>query len=277
MTFSGYLMESAEENLRLDLKTDEERLKKQVRWAGVEAGMRVADIGCGSGKTTFFMQQLVAPEGESLGLDISKPRIAFAREHYSAPGLQFVCRDVFDPLDDLGSFDFVWSRFLLEYHRVRCGEIVEKLATLVKPGGILCLADLDYNCLTHYGFPERLVLAIQGLIGTVERRAGFDPYVGRKLYAYMYDLGFEDIEVTMIPHHLIFGDLNEVDSFNWTQKLLVAGKRVGYAFPEYNGDFEAFREEFLRCFADPRRFTYTPLICCRGRRPFPGNASAPCG
>lgn len=267
MTDSGYLMESAEENLRLDLKTDEERLKRQVLWAGLTSGMRVADIGCGSGKTTFFMQQIVAPGGKSLGLDISEPRIDFAREHYSGPGLDFVCRDVFDSLDDLGLFDFVWSRFLLEYHRTRCRDIVDKLAKLVKPGGILCLADLDYNCLTHYGFPERLNKAIEGLIGTVERRANFDPYVGRKLYAFMYDLGFEEIELTLMPHHLIFGKLDEVDAFNWTQKLLVAGKNAGYDFPQYEEGFESFREEFLRCFADPRRFTYTPIICCRGRKP----------
>ncbi len=36
-----YLMESEEESIRLDLKTDPRTIQKQARWAGIQAGMRV--------------------------------------------------------------------------------------------------------------------------------------------------------------------------------------------------------------------------------------------
>ena len=50
-----YLMESDDETLRLQLKTDQKTLEKQAKWAGIQPGMRVADIGCGAGKTSFFL------------------------------------------------------------------------------------------------------------------------------------------------------------------------------------------------------------------------------
>ncbi|MBQ0718518.1 MAG: hypothetical protein KBT64_15005, partial [Sulfitobacter litoralis] len=77
----------------------------------------------------------------------------------------------------------------------------------------------------------------------------------------------QNIDVSMAPHHLIFGELNEIDDFNWTKKVEVAVKKLGYEFKEYKGGYEEFFEEFKNFFSDPRRFTYTPLICCRGNKP----------
>ncbi len=54
MNHRGYLMESDEETLRLDLKTDAKTVEKQALWAGIKPGMRVADLGFGSGKTTLL-------------------------------------------------------------------------------------------------------------------------------------------------------------------------------------------------------------------------------
>ncbi len=266
MTDHSYLMESDEEIFRLELKTDEHVLKQQALWAGIKPGMRVADIGCGPGKTTAILNHLAQPRGVAVGVDGSQERIAYATEKYAQEGARFECKDIYGPLEGLGQFDFIWSRFFLEYHRARSFEIIGKLATLLKPGGILCLVDLDNNCLNHFGFPARLDRAIRGIMDRLERESDFDPYLGRKLYSYLYDLDFKDIRVSMTPHHLIYGELNDIDAYNWTKKALIAGKESGYRFEEYGGGFEEFLEEFETCFADPRRFTYTPLICCRGRK-----------
>ena len=265
--FSKYLMESSDEIERLERKTDPEVVRLQARWAGVKPGMRVADIGCGSGKTSDILYNMLHPGGQVVGLDFSEERIAYARKKYAKPGLDFVRRSITDPLDDLGTFDFVWVRFLLEYHRSRSFEIAEKLSELTRPGGILCLIDLDYNCMSHFGMPERLVQALHGCMAKLETSADFDPHVGIKLYSFLFDLGYEQIDVTLQPHHLIFGELKEQDAFNWGKKIEHAVRRSGYEFLEYEGGYDEFVDEFQRFFANPRRFTYTPVIACRGCKP----------
>lgn len=260
-------MESDEEVIRLDLKTDSKIVIEQALWAGIRPGMRVADIGCGSGKTSFYLNKLAQPNGETLGIDFSEQRINYGKNHYTAKGLIFLCRDVREPLDDIGVFDFIWIRFLLEYYRMGSFQILKNIFHILKPGGILCLIDLDYNCLTHFGIPNRLEKAIHGMMTTVEKYADFDPYAGRKLYTYLYDLGCQEIDVKLLSHHLIYGHLKKTDEFNWSKKVEAAGEKSGYKFQEYAAGYPEFVEEFKTAFADPRRFTYTPVICTKGRKP----------
>lgn len=259
-------MESETEALRLEMKTARKEVIDQALWAGLAPEMRVADIGCGSGKTTFILHELVQPHGEVVGVDSSADRIFHAKRNYHAKGLSYCCRDFCETLEDLGLFDFIWVRFVLEYHREKAFEIVKNISRLLKPGGILCLIDLDYNCLSHFGIPARLEQTIFNIMKKLESESDFDPYMGRKLYSFLYDLDFENISVSLSAHHLIAGTLEKVDAFNWARKVEVAVKRSGYEFLEYNGGFDEFFEEFQKFFRDPRRFTYTPLISCRGQK-----------
>ena len=52
-------MEDDQESVRLDRKTDGATVEKQALWAGIKPGMRVADLGCGAGKTTFHLNKLI--------------------------------------------------------------------------------------------------------------------------------------------------------------------------------------------------------------------------
>jgi SAM-dependent methyltransferase len=264
---NDYLMENEEEVLRLDLKTDNRVTARQALWGGVKPGMRVADIGCGSGKTTFKLAELAQPEGTAIGVDIANQRIEYAKKQYSSPAIKFHCADARKPLDHLGTFDFIWVRFLLEYYRKNSFEIVKNICSILKPGGILCLIDLDYNCLSHFGLSKRMEKTLSVIMHNLEEMHNFDPYVGRKLYSFLYDLGFEDLDVDMAAHHLFFGEMKKSDIFNWTKKVEISAKRLGFRFDDYEGGYDEFFAEFEAFFSDPRRFTYTPVICCRGRKP----------
>jgi len=97
MSGPTYFMESEEESLRLDIKTDPGAVEEQARWAGVVPGMRVVDLGCGAGRTTHILHRLVQPGGEVVGIDHSQPRIDYAVEHYSENGIFYVLRLGFRP------------------------------------------------------------------------------------------------------------------------------------------------------------------------------------
>jgi SAM-dependent methyltransferase len=265
MKRKAYLMESEREALRLDLKTDPEKVRMQALWAGIRPGMRVADVGCGIGKTTSILNELVQPGGSAVGLDTSEERNRLARASYPHPSLSFELRDVRDDLTDLGTFDFVWVRFFLEYFRRESFEIVRDLTVLLKEGGILCLIDLDYNSMTYHGMPEKLERALASAMTKLRQRANFDPFVGRKLYSYLYDLGYTDIEVSVSAHHVIYGELSEADAFNWLAKVDTVARK-GYVDLSEFGTLEDFLKEFRKFIETPRRFIYSPLIICRGSR-----------
>jgi len=75
-------------------------------------GERIIDIGCGSGATTIAFAQKVIPSGHVLGVDVSGPMLARARQTASKElPVDFALADAtvypFDP----GSFDLLASRF----------------------------------------------------------------------------------------------------------------------------------------------------------------------
>jgi ubiquinone/menaquinone biosynthesis C-methylase UbiE len=80
--------------------------------AKAKAGERVVDVGCGAGATTIALAQKVGPTGSVLGVDISAPMLARARQIAQAGmPIEFVLADAtvypFEP----ASFDLLASRF----------------------------------------------------------------------------------------------------------------------------------------------------------------------
>ncbi len=263
-----YFMENEKEALRMDMKTDPIKIEKQAMWAGIKPNMRIADIGCGPGKTTCCLSRLIHPDGKAFGIDNSKERVAYAKKHYSDDNIEYICRDIKEPLTDLGLFDFIWVRFVLEYYRSTSFDIVKNLSMALKPNGILCLIDLDLNSMNHYSLPENLEKSLNGAIKQLEEQRDFDPYAGRKLYSYLYDLNYTNINMDITAHHVIFGKLEKRDEFNWITKVVVAGKNSGYDFhKDFKNGFDGFYDAFKKFFVNPRRFTYTPVIACCGRKP----------
>ena len=265
---TSYLMENLEEGLRLELKTDPEAVREQALWCGVKPGVRVLDAGCGPGKVTSILHEMVRPGGHILGVDYSEARIEHARNVYgSQSGMEFMLQDLTKPIKGAGLFDLVWVRFFLEYYQKESVQIIKNLGSLLKAGGTLCLLDLDYNCLTHYELSEPMEAVLIKLMKRLQKGFNFDPYAGRKLYAYLYDLGYENIAVRLVAHHLIYGDVKDRDMFNWIKKVEVASAKAPEVFKRYPGGREAFFADFRSFFSSPRRFTYTPLIICKGIKP----------
>lgn len=265
----SYLMENDQEAFRLDIKTNPEAVRKEADWCGISPGLRVLDAGCGPGKVTSILQEKIHPGGSILGIDYSMERIMYAKKHYYSGklGIDFRVHDLRDPLQGAGLFDLIWVRFVLEYNRAESVKIIENLTACLKPGGRLCLLDLDYNCLSHYELPHELEEILLQAMTMVEKVNNFDPYVGRKLYSYLYDLGYEDIRMDLKAHHLIYGKAKEPDLFNWTKKLEMSSRKASSVFERYPGGHKKFFTDFVEFFNDPRRFTYTPLILCKGMKP----------
>jgi SAM-dependent methyltransferase len=264
----SYLMENSEEEKRLDIKTDPDAVKEQALWFGIASGARVLDVGCGPGKTTALLHDLIQPNGEAVGVDIANTRILHAKKYYGErPGIDFQVRDIRLPMKDLGQFDFIWVRFILEYYRKDAIDIIKNISANLKPGGCMCLLDLDYNCLSHWEMPQAMEGILNKTMLYMQEYFNFDLYAGRKLYAHLYDLGFEYISLNILPHHLIYGKLKYSDEFNWMKKMEIGAQKAPHIFEAYSGGSKKFLNDLKMFLRDPRRFTYSPLILCKGRKP----------
>src|SRR5689334_9578993 len=66
--------------------------------AGLQRGMRVADVGCGVGMVTGLLASLVGDEGRVVGIDVSGEQIAQARQrlHGEVANASFVEASAYD-------------------------------------------------------------------------------------------------------------------------------------------------------------------------------------
>lgn len=82
--------------------------------AGLQAGERVLDVGCGNGATTIAAARLVWRGGRVTGVDLSEPMLALARrraDHASVDNVDLVHADAQIHPFERASFDAVISRF----------------------------------------------------------------------------------------------------------------------------------------------------------------------
>lgn len=100
-------------------------------------GEKVLDLGCGFGDTTQRLAALVGPDGEAVGVDVSEPFVAAAREEGAGvDNVRFLCGDV--QTMDLGeSFDYAFSRMGLMFF-ANPVQALRNVHSALVPGGRLC-------------------------------------------------------------------------------------------------------------------------------------------
>lgn len=252
---SSYLMESDKENERIDRKTDRSLVHEQATWAGIKPNHRALDVGCMTGITTKYLSNLCR---EVVGIDANPDRTIYALEHHCNSSTKFIHHDIIKPwLNDLGFFDFVWCRFYLEYHAKETKQILRNMLRYVSPGGLVCLIDLDLNCLIHYPVPEVSQETFDKIAQYTYSNLNFDAYVGRKLYTLMVDAGLTDLRVKVDGYNVIAGEPTELDLFNWACKQ----EKLTELIP-----FDDATEAVDKSFKSPQGFTYTPIIQVVGRK-----------
>lgn len=81
--------------------------------AGIAAGERVLDVGCGMGETTLELGRRVGPGGSVVGVDVSAPMLERARAAALAAGAANVAFESADAQTTAlpGPFDALYSRF----------------------------------------------------------------------------------------------------------------------------------------------------------------------
>ncbi len=159
-------------------------------------GMSLLDCGCGPGSITADLAQAVSP-GEAVGLDFQQSQVDAATALASERGVanaRFVQGDIYHlPFED-ASFDAAFANMVFEHLRQPLVALREMYRVL-KPGGVAGVQSPDFSgCMLAPETPvvsEALELCLR-----FRQHNGGDPYVGKKLRAYLVDAGFKRTEAS---------------------------------------------------------------------------------
>lgn len=110
--------------------------------AGFAPGETVVEIGCGGGRLTRQIAELVTPDGVVVGVDISPTLVALAAERAAADGIDniaFVAVDAQTGMPEQAPFDRLVSRFGVMFFADPAAAMAN-LRGMLKPGGRLDFA-----------------------------------------------------------------------------------------------------------------------------------------
>ncbi len=115
------------------------RLRRVVREAGVAPGMRVLDVGTGTGVIIPFLLEALRGSGSVTAVDISPGMLEAARSKGFPECVRFLLGDV--TVLDLGdaSFDCAVLNAVFPHFEDPCAAL-RNIRRMLVPGGILCIS-----------------------------------------------------------------------------------------------------------------------------------------
>jgi ubiquinone/menaquinone biosynthesis C-methylase UbiE len=169
--------------------------------AGLTAGSRVLDVGCGPGYAAFDLAQFVTPRGEVLGIDESATFVQHVREQARLRGLPQLRAEIGDAhalanATEAAHFDFAYARWVLCF--VRDPEAVLRgIAHALRSDGRLVVHDyFNYGAMTPAPRSAAHDRAVQATIRSWKKHGG-DPDVVGRLPALLEATGFRVEHVTV--------------------------------------------------------------------------------
>ena len=152
--------------------------------AGIGKGMRILDVGCGSGDVSFLLCDLLGGGGEVIGVDHDAHVIAIARQRAVAhdhPSPIFIERGLQELQDSVGTFDAIVGRRILMYQKDAVATI-RALSKCLRPGGVMVFQEHDTTMAPASLDPFPLHKKAQCWIQEMIAREGADLHIGFNLH-----------------------------------------------------------------------------------------------
>ncbi len=180
---------------------------REVLWsAGIRAGMRIADIGCGVGQVTADLAALAGPQGHVVGVDLSPAQLGQADALCRQRGLtnvSWVAASALATGLPTASFDMVYCRFLL-LHLEDPDAALREMHRLLRPGGVLVCEDGD---MTSAGSePPSALWLFAELFAALGPKWQVDYTLGRRLFHMVRAAGFSSANVSFNQPAFVRGD-----------------------------------------------------------------------
>ena len=159
------------------------------------AGSRVLEAGCATGAQTVILAAR-SPHTVVTSIDISAESLAQAERRVQASGLAnvtFEQADIFDLRYPDGAFDHIFVCFVLEHLTDPDGALAA-LRRVLAPGGSLTVIEGDHGSAYFHPNSGLAQRAIDCLV-ELQRRAGGDALIGRRLFPLIARAGYRGVRV----------------------------------------------------------------------------------
>ncbi len=153
-------------------------------------GSLVLEAGCGVGAQTVTLAAR-SPQARFLAVDVSAESLAAAERRVAAAGLTNVEFRQADIFDLNGEFDHVFVCFVLE-HLAQPERALTLLRGLLAPGGTITVIEGDHGSTYFHPDSAAARAAIECQV-ELQRRAGGDALIGRRVYPLLVAAGFEHV------------------------------------------------------------------------------------
>ncbi|ETW99794.1 methyltransferase domain-containing protein [Candidatus Entotheonella palauensis] len=158
-------------------------------------GLRVLDIGCGTGTITRGIAEAVAPRGEVAGVDINTGLIDDAcRLHSDVAGLRFEAADIYN-LQFHSEFDIVHASRVLQW-LAQPLDALRSMRQAAKPGGRVVVLDYNHERIAWEPKPPHSMQVFYNAFLRWRAEAGMDNTIADHLPAIFNRLGLQAIQET---------------------------------------------------------------------------------
>ena len=123
--------------------------------AGIRPGMKVLDIGSGTGDVAMAAASLVGEDGQVIGVDINPEVLKLAQSRTESVGfsnIEFRTGDV-NAMELESDFDAIVGRLVLMY-LADPADVLKQLSTYLKPGGIVAFQEVELTTYLGLKHPE---------------------------------------------------------------------------------------------------------------------------
>ena len=165
--------------------------------AGIGAGMRILDVGCGAGDVSFLLARLVGPSGTVVGVDRSEDAVAMATARAQAMGLTQVTFSQGE-IDDISleqPVDAAVGRFVLMYSP-EPSMTLRRVAANVKAGGIVAFQEMNVEEAKSFPHVDLFEQSIRLIVETLDREK-VKNLMGLRLYRTFVEAGLPPPQMIM--------------------------------------------------------------------------------
>lgn len=217
----------------------------------LEEGMKVLDVGCGTGAISKGIAERVGLTGAVIGIDNTEAFIISGKETYKAiSNLELIHADLFQ-YETEEKFDLIVSARTLQWLSTP-KEALAKMKSMLTPGGQVSILDYNHEALEWKPTPPASMQLFYATFLRWRADAGMNNCIAEDLPEYFKEVGFVDIEVINSNEVYTKGDDNFLTKIGIWSKVAGSSQMVeeGYlddkdrlqAIDEYNRWIEADAE-----------------------------------